>query len=95
MNRNELMGYISDVYRELNGIRPHWIINYSMEELESMADDLDYQMRWQCSKEEANSQMECFALHHPRGIVTEDWDGKSGIIQPEFTNPKLGEIFSL
>lgn len=73
--KDELIGYIWDVYKEINGVRPRFLPLSSMtwEELESYARRLAEQAEeyWQ---EENNEEMlrgmeQCFALHHPHGRI--------------------------
>ena len=51
-NRDDLVGYISDRYKELNGIRPRFNWDeWSTEELEAEADSLNAQIEYEIHKD--------------------------------------------
>jgi hypothetical protein len=51
-NRDDLVGYISDRYKELNGIRPRFNWDeWSTEELEAEADSLNAQIEYEIHRD--------------------------------------------
>jgi len=51
-NRDDLVGYISDRYKELNGIRPRFNWDeWSIEELEAEADSLNAQIEYEIHRD--------------------------------------------
>jgi len=51
-NRDDLTGYISDRYKELNGIRPRFNWDeWSIEELEAEADSLSAQIEYEIHRD--------------------------------------------
>lgn len=51
-NRDDLIGYISDRYKELNGVRPRFAFDqWSIEELEAECDSLSAQIEYEIHRD--------------------------------------------